>query len=731
MNEMKHASAFQWALSILGITTLLFTLFAGNAGWMIFLLCCIIVTGAEYLFKTRENKTFTPYMFMLLSPLLLVHYSSITDFQIRILCFVFFIYILYGSYSVDLAKRSNIRRLLGGATGSPFKIYFTAFLIFALVSTVLYFRGIHLSGDEPHYLVITQSLVEDGDFDLKNNFLEKTYLDYIPVEVPHHGGEIDGKYRSFHMPGVSFLMLPFYLLFKLTGGFIPPALFFRLAASAVNAFFALALFYLLRLIFTGKDISGGWLLLLCIFPLAFHSVHLYPELPAAALMIAAYYTSLSARRNILLGGLFLSLVPWFHVKYIPPLLVLTAAILYDLLKPFKRFHFDKEKLKRLALFFIFPVLSMILLALYCKLLYNTYSPTDIFPKESYLTVPWLLRLKVFLAYFLDQRDGLLFYSPLFFLAFWGLRKKLKGGGLLLGMAAAYIFFHAFTTVRGAYSPAGRPLMFVSWIFIIFILHFYFNILKGEAADPPPLLHFFFKLSAGFSIFVTAWFFYYPLFMYQPVFSHTMERASGLNLFLGSSSIPLWKFFPSFLTSPESGHPANFVWLGLLLFALLLYYIKTLKRVTKPLKGMRKEILTVSLFLIFSFLYCYHPHVLLLPQNKYTGKTISFFNNSKNFRYMEKQEGFRIKGGNNYDIFIDRKMAAKKNITFRFSHTDVVDVTVRNGKRELFRSDKQETNSFSLNISSLKTLKVGNRVVSHLGFETQTTEKNAFLFLKFE
>lgn len=57
--------------------------------------------------------------------------------------------------------------------------------------------------------MITQSLLQDGDFDLKNNVQEKTYLDYIPVEVRFHGGIVNRRYLSFHLPGVSFLMLPF------------------------------------------------------------------------------------------------------------------------------------------------------------------------------------------------------------------------------------------------------------------------------------------------------------------------------------------------------------------------------------------------------------------------------------------------------------------------------------------------------------------------------------------
>ncbi len=605
------------------------------------------------------------------------------------------------------------------------KIWFTAFLVFSFVSTVLYVQGIHLSGDEPHYVMIAQSLVEDGDFDLKNNFEEKSYLEYIPVEVRFHGGETGGRHLSFHMPGVSFLLIPFFLLFKLVGGFIPAALYFRLAASVINAFFALALYYVLRNMFPGKNILGVWLLFLGIFPLVFHSVHLYPELPAAALLIGAYLTAVSPRRNIVLMGLFLSLIPWFHVKYIPPLLVLTVYILYGLLKPFKPFRVNKEKLKRLGLFFLFPVISLVLLVIYSKLLYNTFSPTDIFPKESYLTVPWLLRLKVFFAYFLDQRDGLLFYGPLFFLAFLGLRKTFNHRGLLLWMGLSYVFFHAFTTVRGAFSPAGRPLVFIAWIFIIFIVHFYYEIVQGAVS------RFIFMALAGLSFFVTAWLFYYPLFMYQPVFSHTVGRASGIDLFFSSNTIPLWKAFPSFLTSPESGHPANLVWLVLLEAVLVFYYIRPLRRVEKPLKPFRLEIVTIVLFLVFSFLYCFYPHVMLTPQNKYTGKAVGFFNNSKNFRYVEGEKGFRVKGGGDYDIFIDRKMVAKERLTFRFLHTDVVAVTVRNGKRWLFESGKEKTGSFSIDVRSLKTLRVGDKWVSHLGFETRTGERDAFLWLEIE
>jgi hypothetical protein len=722
-------------VKVIGLLSLLFTLVYGNAGWVFFLLCIGIFVFFEYFFQFRKNNIFNPYSLMFFSPLLLLKYSSIPDFRIRVLCFILLIYVFNAAY-----KKSVQEIKFSLSKVKPVTVWFTAFVIFVLASVVIYMQGIHLSGDEPHYIMITQSLVEDGDFDLKNNFEEKTYYKYLPIDLRFHGGDYNGKYRSFHLPGVSFLLIPFYWLFSVlgVGKLIPPALYFRLAAAVINAFFALGLFLILKRKFPDQDITRFWLLFLIIFPLIFHSIHLYPELPAAALLMFAYLFTFFEKKNYLLAGLLLSFIPWFHVKYIPPLVVLAVAILYHLFKPFKPFKpFEREKIKGLFLFVIFPVISFILLVIYSKVLYGSYSPTDIFPKESYWGVPWLLRLKVFLAYFLDQRDGLLFYGPVFFLFFFGFKEKFKDKYLLLGILVSYVFFHAFTTVRGAYAPAGRPLMFVSWIFIVFIANNE-KLLRGgrgggflEKSPPGRRRHFFSRVFSGLSIFVLIWLFYYPLFMYQPVFAGTVERASGFNLFLGSDFIHLWKLFPSFLTKPPSSHPANFVWIGILLVGLLLYYLKPLKTIKRSVLIQPTAVIPFVLFLIFAFLYCFYPHVHLVSQTKHIDEVISFYNNSRNFRYIPEKKGFRIKSGNNYDIFIDRKMVRKDKVTFHFTHMDVNDVTIRNGKRLLFRlknTGKKEVFLY-LQLSSLKTLKVKNKLVSHIGIETQTRQKNSYLWLE--
>jgi len=720
-SSQSKSEIFQWFTGTIGFLVLLFTLIYGKAGKGIIFICMITVFVLEYFFAFMRRKYFNPYIAMLLSPLLLIYYTSISDFEIRALGYFLLIYIINIAYTQGV-KRINFSWL----SSKAITIWFTAFIIFALSAVVLWRQGIQLSGDEPHYLMITQSLVLDGDFDLKNNYEEKDYLEYIPIEVRFHGGEYDGKYLSFHLPGVSFLLLPFYLLFKILGGIIPPALFYRLSAAVINAFFALCLSLILKKKFPDQSISGYWLLILIIFPLVIHATHLYPELPAATLMMFAYYLTFFEKKRYFLAGLFLSAIPWFHVKYIPPLILIATVILYNLIKPLKPLRLGKEKIKNIVLFLSVPAVSLILLLIYSKSLYGSFSPTSVFPQESYWSVPWLLRLKVFFAYFLDQRDGLLFYSPLFILFFFSFKKKLEHKILLLGIAFIYVFFHAFTTVRGAYAPAGRPLIFVSWIFILFIAHYYFNRIKPSSN---PLSPFIFRFLAGMGFFIVVWIFYYPLFVYQPVFAGTVQRASGFNLFWGSNFIELWKFFPSFLTKPPDLHIANLGWIIFFTIALSIFY---LKKTNLPFKQINIIVPFFSL-IILTYAYCFYPHIHLISQNKYTDKSISFYNNSKNFLYIPERKGFRIKGGNSYDIYIDRHLVHKEKIIFHFSHTDITSLTLRNGRHLLYSINAGESNrtTYAIPVANLDSLKVNNKLVSHIGIETHTSEPDSFLWLEIE
>lgn len=72
-----------------------------------------------------------------------------------------------------------------------------------------------LTGDEPHYLLITKSLIQDGDINLRNNYQNKDYLEFYPGPLNVHAfpGKKGREYLySQHFPGLSVLLLPFFIL---------------------------------------------------------------------------------------------------------------------------------------------------------------------------------------------------------------------------------------------------------------------------------------------------------------------------------------------------------------------------------------------------------------------------------------------------------------------------------------------------------------------------------------
>ena len=73
-------------------------------------------------------------------------------------------------------------------------------------------RGASISGDEPFYLLTTQSLLADGDFDLRNQYETRSYESFFDhpdglwqQSVPKPD---DGQLLSPHNPGLSILVIP-------------------------------------------------------------------------------------------------------------------------------------------------------------------------------------------------------------------------------------------------------------------------------------------------------------------------------------------------------------------------------------------------------------------------------------------------------------------------------------------------------------------------------------------
>ena len=68
------------------------------------------------------------------------------------------------------------------------------------------------AGAEPHHLLIAESIVEDGDFDLRNQYAARAYEDFYPCELRAQGRETEGRLHEPYGIGFAAFIAPAYAL---------------------------------------------------------------------------------------------------------------------------------------------------------------------------------------------------------------------------------------------------------------------------------------------------------------------------------------------------------------------------------------------------------------------------------------------------------------------------------------------------------------------------------------
>ncbi|HLF78701.1 MAG TPA: hypothetical protein VJB57_14560, partial [Dehalococcoidia bacterium] len=142
-------------------------------------------------------------------------------------------------------------------------------------------RGASITGDEPFYLLTTQSLLQDGDLDLRQQYETHSYRSFFDhperlwkQSVPLANGQI----LSPHEPGLSVLLIPGFALAGLRGAQVELLLIAALT-------FALA--YVLVTLESGQALLS-WLVTaaVALSATAFvYSTEVYPEVPAALCIV--------------------------------------------------------------------------------------------------------------------------------------------------------------------------------------------------------------------------------------------------------------------------------------------------------------------------------------------------------------------------------------------------------------------------------------------------------------
>lgn len=169
-------------------------------------------------------------------------------------------------------------------------------------------------GDEPHYLVMAESLRSDGDLDLRDEHDDRAYRSFYAGRlVPHRSpASPRGRLYSVHAPGLPLLMLPGYVVAGFAGA--------QLAIAAVAALAVALVFGLVREVsrdeWTARTTAAA---LALAPPFSFYAVSLYPEAFGALATAVFLWTGRSdpTRPRLLTAAAIAAALPWFHPKFLP------------------------------------------------------------------------------------------------------------------------------------------------------------------------------------------------------------------------------------------------------------------------------------------------------------------------------------------------------------------------------------------------------------------------------
>lgn len=319
------------------------------------------------------------------------------------------------------------------------------------------------SGDEPHYLVIAQSLWRDGDLRIENNHTRRDYAEYFGRDLdPHYLTRgVDKEIYSIHPVGMPVLITPVYAL----GGYdLVVAFFVAMAATAATVMWR----WVVALTASVGAPTLAWAAIVLSAPFLINAFTIYPEVPAALVVALAIVLTLRATPGVrpwhdVAIGLLAGALPWLSTKYAPMSAALVAVALVRRAWPL---HATEPRWNlmaggRLALPYALSLLGWFAFfyAYWGRPMpsapYGPMTQTEI--GNTLFGVPGLL---------FDQEYGLLAYAPAYVLAgfgFWTMARRrgpLRRVGLelLVVFGALIVTVGAFRIWWGGSAAPGRPIV---------------------------------------------------------------------------------------------------------------------------------------------------------------------------------------------------------------------------------------------------------------------------------
>ena len=352
-----------------------------------------------------------------------------------------------------------------------------------------------LTGDEPSYLLLAHSVAFDRDFNLFNNRTEEHGRFFGVPRCEGHGARKDWERReiySIHTPGLPILIAPVYAL-AVRLGVSPRAavlLFMNLLAAllAVNT-------WLLCVDLVGGRASlerPGCVPLVppllavaaVVFtpPVIFYANLIYPELPAALLVLYAFRKALPTwsggageaesrglppsppprfTGSLIISSLCVAFLPWLSFRFLLPALLLAAMHA-------RRAWTDENPRRRAAALVVAAVPLLASLALFLSYQHRAFGSLN--PAAGYLYQNYGERglssrglLDGVFGILLDRGHGLLSWSPVYLLSPTGLVilfRTRRALGIYIGLLllAIYLPGAQFVFWWGGFAPPPRYMV---------------------------------------------------------------------------------------------------------------------------------------------------------------------------------------------------------------------------------------------------------------------------------
>ncbi len=421
-----------------------------------------------------------------------------------------------------------------------------------------------VTGDEPFYLMTAISIWEDHDLNECNNYRErdeaKLYPSFYspwtgfpsdwkgwtgaPFPLPPHAARIQPPSRmcastnpavplppdgsrselySKHGLGLSLMVLPAFVL-----GGRTLVVYFLCALGALLA----ANIYLLAREATGKMTNSllTWMAFAFTVPLMPYSYLIFPELPAALLVIYAFRRIRLWQNNPLQTtavSLSIAFLPWLHYRFVP---LSVALIIYYIYQTYRQSKLKQDThWLRDALMLGAPI--VISAGLLMAFFYHRYGQVTPNPADHAGSNDLEGTLRGLAGLLLDEQWGLFVYAPVYILAIVGLiimavRRQWRKDLLWLGVVFVpyYGIIANYAQWWGEWCPPAR---YMASVLPLLALPFAVSLDRIKSA----LYDLIYGLLLAVSVLVMAGFLYQPQWMYHQPDGKSLLITRGLPVLL--------------------------------------------------------------------------------------------------------------------------------------------------------------------------------------------------------